>query len=216
MKRKASFFLGLVLATIVCSLNSAAQDLKPVKLPPPQTDGGRPLMQVLKDRKSTREFGPATLSPQTLSNLLWAAFGINRPDGHRTAPSAMNWQEVSIYVATPDGVRIYDPKANALNPVLAGDFRAATGTQSFVKDAAVNLVYVSDLSKTGRAASSEAETFTAADVGFIAQNVYLYCASEGLVTEVRGSIDKPALAKTLNLQPNQKIILAQSVGYPKK
>jgi nitroreductase len=128
----------------------------------------------------------------------------------------MNWQEVSIYVATPEGVYIYDAKDNLLKPVLTGDFRAATGTQSFVKDAAVNLVYVSDLSKTGRAASSEAETFTAADVGFIAQNVYLYCASEGLVTVVRGSIDRPALAKTLNLEPNQKIILAQSVGYPRK
>jgi nitroreductase len=128
----------------------------------------------------------------------------------------MNWQEVSIYVTTPEGVYIYDAKNDVLDPVLKGDFRGATGTQSFVKDAAVNLVYVSDLSKTGRAASSEAETFTAADVGFIAQNVYLYCASEGLVTVVRGSIDKPALAKTLNLQPNQKIILAQSVGYPKK
>jgi SagB-type dehydrogenase family enzyme len=172
-------------------------------------------MQVLSDRKSTREFGPGTLSPQTLSNLLWAAFGINRPDGRRTAPSAMNWQEVSIYVATPEGVYIYDAKDNALNPVLAGDFRAATGTQSFVKDAAVNLVYVSDLSKTDNV-SSEAEMYTAADVGFIAQNVYLYCASEGLVTVVRASIDKPALAKTLNLQATQKIILAQSVGYPKK
>jgi SagB-type dehydrogenase family enzyme len=216
MKRKSSLYWGLALATIAFSLGLAAQDLKLVKLPPPQTDGGRPLMQVLKDRKSTREFGPGTLSPQTLSNLLWAAFGINRPDGHRTAPSAMNWQEVSIYVATPEGVYIYDAKDNLLKPVLTGDFRAATGTQSFVKDAAVNLVYVSDLSKTGRAASSEAETFTAADVGFIAQNVYLYCASEGLVTVVRGSIDRPALAKTLNLEPNQKIILAQSVGYPRK
>ena len=173
-------------------------------------------MQVLKDRKSTRDFGPGTLSPQTLSNLLWAAFGINRPDGRRTAPSAMNWQEVSIYVATPEGVYIYDAKDNALNPVLAGDFRAAMGTQSFAKDAAVNLAYVSDLSKADNAASSEAEMYTAADVGFIAQNVYLYCASEGLATVVRAGIDKPALAKTLNLQPQQKIILAQSVGYPKK
>jgi SagB-type dehydrogenase family enzyme len=214
MKRKA--LLLLVLTTIAFALGSAAQDRKPVKLPPPQTDGGRPLMQVLKDRKSTREFGPATLSPQTFSNLLWAAFGINRPDGHRTAPSAMNWQEVSIYVATHEGVYIYDAKDNALNPVLAGDFRAATGTQSFVKDAAVNLVYVSDLTKIGGAASSEAEMYTAADVGFIAQNVYLYCASEGLATVVRGSVDKAALAKTLNLQPNQRVILAQSVGYPKK
>jgi SagB-type dehydrogenase family enzyme len=213
---KNAFIAGLVLAaTCLCPV-TAAQTLKAVKLPTPQSDGGRPLMQVLKDRKSTREFGPGTLSPQTLSNLLWAAVGINRPDGRRTAPSAMNWQEVSIYVATPEGVYIYDAKDNLLKPVLTGDFRAATGTQSFVKDAAVNLVYVSDLSKTGRAASSEAETFTAADVGFIAQNVYLYCASEGLVTVVRGSIDKPALAKTLNLEPNQKIILAQSVGYPRK
>jgi len=216
MKRKASFLLWLVLATVAFSLGSAAQDRKPVKLPPPQTDGGRPLMQVLKDRKSTRDFGPGTLSPQTLSNLLWAAFGINRPDGRRTAPSAMNWQEVSIYVATPEGVYIYDAKDNTLNQVLAGDFRAAMGTQSYVKDAAVNLAYVSDLSKTDNAASSEAEMYTAADVGFIAQNVYLYCASEGLATVVRAGIDKPALAKTLNLQPQQKIILAQSVGYPKK
>jgi len=216
MKRKASFFLGLVLAIVGFSSFSAAQAPKPVQLPPPQTKGGRPLMQVLSDRKSTREFGPGTLSPQTLSNLLWAAFGINRPDGRRTAPSAMNWQEVSIYVATPEGVYIYDAKDNTLNPVVAGDFRAATGTQSFVKDAAVNLVYVSDFSKTGDAASSEAEMNTAADVGFIAQNVYLYCASEGLATVVRAGIDKPALAKTLNLQANQKIILAQSVGYPKK
>jgi Nitroreductase family len=120
MKRKASFFLGLVLVTIGFSLNSAAQGLKPAQLPPPQTNGGRPLMQVLSDRKSAREFGPGTLSPQTLSNLLWAAFGINRPDGRRTAPSAMNWQEVSIYVATPEGVYIYDAKDNTLNQSVGG------------------------------------------------------------------------------------------------
>jgi len=216
MKRKASFFLGLVLVTTGFSLNSAAQGLKPVQLPPPQTKGGRPLMQVLSERKSTREFGLGTLSPQTLSNLLWASFGINRPDGRRTAPSAMNWQEVSIYVATPDGIFTYDAKDNALNPVLGGDFRASTGTQDFVKDAAVNLVYVSDLTKIGGADSPEAQMYTGADVGFIAQNVYLYCASDGLATVVRGSVDRPALAKTLNLQPNQKIILAQSVAYPKK
>ena len=216
MKCKRLFLTGLALAIICFAPITAAQALKPVQLPAPQIDGGRPLMQVLKERKSTREFGPGSLSPQTLSNLLWAAFGINRPDGRRTAPSAMNWQEVSIYVATAEGVYIYDAKANALNPVVAGDFRAATGTQAFVKDAAVNLVYVSDLSKTGGADSPDAEMYTAADVGFIAQNVYLYCSSEGLVTVVRGSIDKAALAKTLNLQKGQKIILAQSVGYPKK
>jgi SagB-type dehydrogenase family enzyme len=216
MKHKSPFLLRLLLITICLSGISAAQALKPVQLPPPQTTGGRPLMEILKDRKSTREFGSSTLSPQTLSNLLWAAFGINRPDGRRTAPSAMNWQEISIYVTTPEGVYLYDAKANVLEPVVAGDFRSSTGTQSFVKDAAVNLVYVSDLSKTDGAASSESEIYTAADVGFISQNVYLYCASEGLATVVRASIDKPALAKTLKLQPQQKIILAQSVGYAKK
>ena len=213
MKHKSPFFFRVVLPAVFLSAISAAQALKPVQLPPPQITGGRPLMEVLKDRKSTREFGSGALSAQTLSNLLWAAFGINRPDGRRTAPSAMNWQEVSIYVATPAGVYVYDAKANALQPVVAGDFRAATGTQPFVKDAAVNLVYVSDLSKTEAA---EAEMYTAADVGFIAQNVYLYCASEGLATVVRGSVDKPALAKILKLQSQQRIILTQSVGYPKK
>jgi len=216
MKHRVPIILGLVVAAIVLFSVSAAQAPKAISLPAPQTEGGRPLMQALKERKSTREFGPGSLSPQILSNLLWAAFGINRPDGRRTAPSAMNWQEVSIYVATPEGVYVYEAKENALNPVLAGDFRGATGTQSFVKDAAVNLVYVVDLSKAGGADVSDAETYTAADVGFIAQNVYLYCASEGLATVVRGSIDKPTLAKTLNLQPKQRIILAQSVGYPKK
>ncbi len=215
MKCSGRFFLGLALTTICFLSTLEAQTLKAVKLPSPQTEGGRPLMQVLKERKSTRDFGPGTLSPQTLSNLLWAAFGINRPDGRRTAPSAMNWQEVDIYVAAPDGVYIYDAKGNVLTPVLAGDFRSNTGTQSFVKGAAVNLVYVSDLSKTGGASSTEAEMYTAADVGFIAQNVYLFCASEGLATVVRASIDKTALAKTLNLRANQKIVLAQSVGYPK-
>jgi SagB-type dehydrogenase family enzyme len=216
MKHRSLFLFRLVLPAICFAAISAAQVLKPVQLPSPQTTGGRPLMEVLKDRKSTRDFGSGTLSQQMLSNLLWAAFGINRPDGRRTAPSALNWQEVSIYVATPEGVYVYDAKTNVLQPVLAGDFRASTGTQSFVKDAAVNLVYVSDLSRTESTAPSEAEMYTAADVGFIAQNVYLYCASEGLAVVVRGTVDKPALAKTLKLQPQQRIILAQSVGYPKK
>jgi SagB-type dehydrogenase family enzyme len=187
-----------------------------IPLPPPQTSGGRPLMQALKDRQSSREFSSQALSPQVLSNLLWAAFGVNRPDGKRTAPSAMNWQEIDIYVATQDGLYVYDSKANALNPVLAQDVRGATGQQSFVKEAPVNLVYVADLAKTGRAGGEEQTLYTAADTGFIAQNVYLFCASEGLAAVVRGSVDRVALAKLIKLRPNQKIILAQTVGYPKK
>lgn len=207
--RKSMF--SVVLLSASCLL---AQDLKPVALPQPQTDGGRPLMQVLKERKTTREFAPDKLPPQLLANLLWAAFGLNRPDGRRTAPSAMNWQEIDIYVAMSDGLFLYDAKANRLEPVLAQDIRAATGTQPFVATAPLNLVYVSDLSKVG--SGPENELFTAADAGFISQNVYLFCASENLATVVRGSIDRAAPAKTMKLRPEQKIILAQTVGYPKK
>lgn len=151
-----------------------------------------------------------------MSNLLWAAFGTNRPDsGKRTAPSAMNWQETDIYVATADGLYVYDAKGQQLNPILRDDVRAQTGTQSYVKDAPLDLVYVADLAKTG-SASADRDMYVAADVGFIAQNVYLFCASEGLAVVVRGSVDRPALARVMRLRPDQRIILAQSVGYRKK
>lgn len=195
---------------------SFAQDLKQIELPSPQTDIGRPLMQVLANRSSSRAFSPENLPAQVVSNLLWAAFGVNRHDsGKRTAPSAMNWQETDIYVATAEGVYIYDAKANRLNPVLREDVRARTGTQPYVGDAPLDLVYVADLAKTG-SGSADRDMYVAADTGFIAQNAYLFCASEGLATVVRGSIDRPALAKILRLRPDQRIILAQTVGYPKK
>jgi len=205
---------SLLLVVLASAGALLAQDLKPIVLPQPQTDGGRSLMQVFKDRKTTRDFAPDKLSPQLFSNLLWAAFGVNRPDGRRTAPSAMNWQEIDIYVATAEGLFLYDAKGNRLAPVLAQDIRAATGVQPFVATAPVNLVYVADQSKVSSGA--EADLFTAADAGFIAENVYLFCASENLATVVRGSVDRAALAKTMKLRPEQKVILAQTVGYPKR
>jgi nitroreductase len=207
------YLVWLILS--LCPIVGLAQDLKDIQLPLPQTDGGRPLMQVLKDRQSTRDFRPDKLPPQILSNMLWAGFGINRPDGRRTAPSASNKQEIDIYVATADGLYVYDAKGNRLSPVLRDDVRSKTGIQPFVKDAPVNLVYVADLARTG-ADSAERDMDVAADTGFIAQNVYLYCASEGLATVVRGSIDRRALANAMHLRPNQRIILAQTVGYPQK
>jgi SagB-type dehydrogenase family enzyme len=202
-------------ALILCAARLFAQELKPVPLPSPQTQIGRPLMQVLKERRSTRTFNPEKLPAQVLSNLLWAAFGVNRPEsGKRTAPSAMDWQEIDIYVATADGLYLYDAKANQLVPVARDDVRAQTGTQSFVKDAPLNLVYVADLARTR--SGSDRDMYVAADTGFIAQNVYLFCASEGLATVVRGSIDRPVLAKAMRLRPDQRIILAQTVGYPRK
>jgi SagB-type dehydrogenase family enzyme len=196
---------------------AAGQEMKPLELPKPQTDGGKPLMQVLKARHSTREFKPDKLPLQILSNLLWAAFGVNRPDsGKRTAPSAMNWQEIDIYVALPEGLYVYDAKAHRLNAVLEGDVRAATGGQDFVKDAPLNLVYVADLARTKDAGTEEKNFYSTIDAGFISQNVYLFCASEGLATVVRGTVDRSALAKLMKLRPEQKILVAQTVGYPRK
>ena len=149
--------------------------------------------------------------------MLWAAWGVNRADsGKRTAPSASNMQEIDIYVATADGLYLYNAQEQKLNPVFSEDIRAETGKQGFVKDAAVNLIFVADCSKMGNRSKEDMRFISGADTGYISQNVYLYCASEGLVTVVRGLVDKPALAKVMKLRPNQMVVLAQSVGYPKK
>jgi SagB-type dehydrogenase family enzyme len=202
--------LGILLPAAILS-----HEDKDIKLPAPETEGGRPLMQVLKDRSTSREYSTSDLEPQVLSNLLWAAFGINREEsGKRTAPSAMNWQEIDIYVATAGGLYLFDAEAHALKFVLPGDIRAATGKQDFVAVAPVNLVYVADYTKMGNASDSVKEIYSAADTGFIAQNVYLFCASEGLATVVRGYVDKEELAKVMRLSENQRIVFSQTVGYP--
>jgi nitroreductase len=207
--------MGLCICFFVMGLVSAgAQEI--LKLPAPKTEGGMPLMQALKERKTAREFGPQKLPLPVLSNLLWAAWGVNRPDGHRTAPSARNSQEIDVYVAMSDGLFLYEPKQHQLQKILAEDIRAATGTNDYVKDAAVNLVYVADLKKGNMTEPSVIEFYSGADTAFLAQNVYLFCASEGLNVVVRGSIDRPALAAKMKLRPDQKITLSQSVGYPKK
>jgi SagB-type dehydrogenase family enzyme len=191
-------------------------DASPIPLPAPKTEGGKPLMDALKQRQSARAFSPEKLSMQTVSNLLWAAFGVNRPDGRRTAPSAMNRQELEIYVAAADGLRVYEAAGHRLRPVLDDDLRAQTGTQDFVRDAALSLVYVADFAKMGASPEQDRILYSAADTGFIAQNVYLFCASEGLATVVRASVDRDGLAKAMRLRPDQRIVLVQSVGYPKK
>jgi nitroreductase len=213
MKARSVIAILVFTLALVSSFTSYAAD--PIQLPSPLTEGGRPLMQVLKDRISIRTFSEEKLTKQTLSNLLWAAFGINRPDGRRTAPSARNWQEIDVYVATPDGLFLWDAQKNLLNPIVGKDVRGLTGTQPFVKDAAVNLVYVADYSRvTGEGANKD--VWVGADTGFISENVYLYCASEGLATVVRANIDRDTLAKEMKLKPEQKIMFAQSVGYPKR
>ena len=205
-----------VVTLLVCSLTTYAQDIKSIKLLAAQTASGKPFMQVLKERKSTREFSSQELSLQIISDLLWAACGINRPDsGYRTAPSAMNMQEIDIYVSKREGLYLFDAKTNMLMPVLSADIRGLTGKQPFVKDAPINLIYVADLAKMSSLSGVDTDIYAAADTGFISQNVYLFCASSGLATVVRGWLDKPILAKAMGLRPDQKIILAQTVGYPK-
>jgi SagB-type dehydrogenase family enzyme len=187
-----------------------------IYLPKPVTEGGKPLMQVLKERKSTREFSSEKLSLQTLSNLLWAANGVNRTDGRRTAPTAMNKQEIDVYVAMANGLFLYDAKENKLIAVLAKDIREATGKQPFVKGAPVNLLFVADYDKMGGMSNDQKDFYAATDTGYVSQNVYLFCASEGLATVVRGWVDRDACKTVMNLRSEQKVILAQTVGYPKK
>ncbi|MDI6845798.1 MAG: SagB/ThcOx family dehydrogenase [Candidatus Saccharicenans sp.] len=208
------FIAGLL---IYPSSFSFCQEITKIKLPPPQLEGGKPLMECLKNRQSQREFSPESLPLQVLSNLLWAAYGINRPEsGKRTAPSAVNWQNIDLYVATADGLFLYEAKDHSLIQILKEDIRALTGTQDFVRVAPVNLVYVGDYARIPRGTDEDKRFYSGAHAAFIAQNVYLFCASESLATVVRASINREELAKAMKLRPEQKIMLAQTVGYPKK
>ena len=217
MKTKLLFIVGLSFAILFAGLQPVcADELTPVQLSPPQLDKGKLLMQALKDRHSSREFRPDKLPVDVLSNLLWAAWGVNRPDsGKRTAPSARNKQEIDVYVSTADGVYLYDPRENILKPLVSGDMRSYCGFQTFVKEAPVNLIFVADLDKMTDLEESDKIMWATADSGFISENVYLFCASEGLATVVRANIDRPKLAEVLKLRPSQRITLSQTVGYPK-
>lgn len=186
-----------------------------IQLPQPETSGGMPLMEALANRSTSRDFSPKELDLQTLSNLLWAANGINRPEeGKKTAPSAVNWQEIEIYVSLPKGVYLYNAQQNCLELHMKGDHRKATGQQDFVEIAPVNLIYVGDFSRMEEARGEEKmHWYTAADAAFISQNVYLFCASEGLATVVRGLVDREELKKLLKLPEHKHVVLCQSVGH---
>jgi SagB-type dehydrogenase family enzyme len=203
---------------MLMSRAALAQGATEIALPPPQTTATTTvaLIDALSRRRSTRDFSSRELPRDVLSTLLWCAFGVNRPDsGGRTAPSAHNWQETEIFVALPDGTYRYDARRHALQPVVDTDLRAATGVQEFVATAPLNLVYVSDFGRMGDASAEDRTFYAAADAGFVAQNVYLYCAAAGLACVVRGLVDRRKLAPALKLRADQRIVLAQTVGYPK-
>ena len=208
-------FKALVIVGLVSFCSTASAQQGNISLPQPTTSGGMPLMDALKNRETTRSFKQDELPLQVLSNLLWAANGINRPNGKHTAPSSMNYQEIDIFVALKSGIYKYDIKGNNLTLVVQGDHRLETGKQSFVGEAPVNLIYVADFSRVPKGETPEQINASYANCGFIAQNVYLFCASENLGCVVRGYFDSKVLSNVMNLQQQQKVILTQTVGYKK-
>lgn len=186
-----------------------------IALPPPQAKGGMPLMAALGQRRSSREFAATPLPAQVLSDLLWAGFGINRAASRgRTAPSALGAQEIDVYAALAGGLYIYDADAHRLSRVAQVDARRVTGYQDFVDEAPLDLVYVADQAHLKNVPGEQRAAYSAACAGAIAQNVYLYCASAGLATVVRGWLDRRALATALGLGAEEHVVLAQTVGYP--
>ena len=207
----------LIKTSVICLL-TASISAEDIKLPKPEIKGGKPLMEALKARKTSREFSPEDLSSQQLSNLLWAAWGFNRPDQQkRTAPSAHNWQDMDVYVVMKKAAYVYDAQENKLKEITKGDGRVATGFQQFCKTAPINLVYVSDQSTMKQAKSDkEKDHYSAIHAGLISQNVNLYCASTDLATVVRGWFDATKVSNILQLPKNKKVILCQTVGKPAK
>lgn len=189
-------------------------DAMPLRvLLPPSLSGGMPLMSALSSRQSVREFSPEPLPEQVLSGLLWAAGGINRHDlDGRTAPSAMNAKEVLLYVAMPQGLCLYEPKPHTLRLVVASDVRRVTSSQDFVDTAPLDLVFVADHARTRLVPAAQREAYAHATAGAMAQNVYLYCASEGLATVIRAWFDRDALARAVGLQADHQLLLSQTVG----
>jgi SagB-type dehydrogenase family enzyme len=186
-----------------------------IALPPPQRHGGMGLMDALAARSSSREFAADPLPLPLLSSLLWAAYGINRPGGGRTAPSAVDAQEVDVYVALPSGAYRYEPAAHQLQLVAGSDLRRVTGYQDFVDEAPLDLIYVADHARMRMVPAAQRTAYAHAAAGAIAQNVYLFAAANTLATVIRAWIDRDAIADALGLSHDQQVLLSQTVGYPK-
>ena len=213
-RRQASMLLSA--AALAAVHGATAAQTSVIGLPQPRTDGGMPLMQALRLRRSIREYADRPLMMQVLSDLLWAAFGVNRPaPGDRTAPYWRHVMVIDVYAAMADGTWLYDPKRHALVPHSRADIRAKTGLQDFVGTAPLNLVYVAHGDRMQGISAEERRLYASVDTGFIGQNVYLFCASEGLATVFRAAIDYRGLADAMQLGSGQFVTFAQTVGYPK-
>ncbi|RHJ86734.1 SagB/ThcOx family dehydrogenase [Parabacteroides sp. AM08-6] len=208
--------LVFISVSLFLIITMQAQELKEVKLNAPDKNRGTAVMKALSERHSDRVFDSKELSLQDLSDLLWAANGINRPDGKRTAPSALNKQDVDVYVILKEGAYLYNAQSHSLTPIAQGDHRAAVaGGQDFVKSAPVCLVLVSDLSRFG-GITEQNKLMGAVDAGVVCQNINLFCSGVGLSTVPRASMDKAALKTILKLSDSQQPIMNNPVGYPEK
>ena len=222
-------FLGILSAIpmlVGTALDSVSMDLQTITLPKPEKDGGKTILAALQERRTIRDISPEKLPRQMLSNLLWAAFGINRENAAfgkpgRTAPSASNSQEIDLYIAMSEGVYLYEPVPHCLTPVVAGDFRARAGRRGGAT-APVNIFYVVDLTRydlgPGQPDRSIGDpevqkSYYYTDTGFVAQNVYLFAASQGLAAWFH-NCDRENTVKEFKLRPDQRVLFAQSVGYP--
>ncbi len=219
------------LAVLAGAKSALGADLQPIALPKPEKDGGKSVMAALWERKTNREVGAEKLPPQVLSNVLWAAWGVNRPEGPmgqvgRTAASASNSQEIDLYVLLSDAAYFYDAAAHRLTPVVAGDLRAKAGGRGrggAAATAPLNLVFVADMAKYAKARLQEPglkdpdiqKSYYYVATGLIAGNVYLLAASQGLAAWFH-NCDKPGLAADLKLRPDQRVLFSQTVGYPTK
>ena len=213
-RRQAS--AGVLSAAVLAGTSDVrAQAATIMQLPPPRPEGGKPLIQALKLRRSIREYADRALPLQVLSDLLWAAFGVNRPSGDRTAPYWRHVMVIDVYAVMANGVWFYDPKRHVLQQHSRVDMRAATGLQDFVGTAPLNLVYVAHGERMHDVSPEERRLYASVDAGFIGQNVYLFCASEGLATVFRGAVDTKKLAQAMELDSAQFVTFAQTVGYPK-
>lgn len=209
-----SFVAFSLISTLTGLFSLSAQD---IALPQAEKSGGMSLAEALTKRQSAREFSDQELTPQQLANLLWAANGITRPDGKRTAPTARNAQEIDLYVILKSGVYVYDAASDKLTQILKEDIRNLAGTQPFTHKAPVNILYVVDYDKqTWDIPREKKRQYGAVDSGFIGQNIYLHCAANGMSTVFRGMIDADALHKKLNLPENKEVLYGQSIGFPKK
>jgi nitroreductase len=227
---RRTFVKSLPAFTVLAgAASSVAADLQPITLPKPEKDGGKSVLAALWERKTNRDIREEKLPLQVLANLLWAAFGVNRqsePSGRlgRTAASASNSQEIDLYVALPEGIYLYEATTHRLAPVVAGDLRAKAGKRrGSVAQAPVSLIFVADLAKYSQGRPQEPglkdpeiqKSYYNVATGLIAGNVYLFAASQGLAAWFH-NCNKPELGEALKLRPDQRVLFAQTVGYPAK